>query len=117
MPSLALPGVPAVTLRPDVAERFLCCIGGQRLAGAEHPHAAFLLQGRGAAPGPQGHFVTLDREVESVAWREVHLVSEGLGQNNAARSIKGNLGVHVYHYTVVPPSWEMVSQHPIDAYK
>jgi hypothetical protein len=47
----------------------------------------------------------------------VHLVSEGLGQNNAARSIKGNLGVHVYHYTVVPPSWEMVSQHPIDAYK
>ena len=82
-------------MRADVAECFLCFVGGERLAGAEHPDAALLLQGRCAAPGPQGHFVTLDREVERVAGGELHLVPEGLGQDDAARSIKGDFGVHM----------------------
>jgi hypothetical protein len=82
-------------LRPDGAECFLCCAGGERLASAEHPDAALLLQGRGAAPGSQSHFVTLDREVENVAGGKMHLVSKGLRKDDAARSIKGNLGVHI----------------------
>ena len=35
------------------------------LAGAKYPDAALFLQGRGAAVGPQGHLVTLDREVDA----------------------------------------------------
>ena len=87
-------GVLAQALRPDATERFLRFAGGERLAGAEYPDAAFLLERRGAAPGPQGDLVALDCKVESVARGEVQLVPEGLGKDHAARSIEGDSIIH-----------------------
>ena len=78
---------------------FVSAVSG--LPVRKHPDAALLLQGRGAAPGAQGHFVTFDREVESVAGGEPHFVPEGFGQDDAARSIQGDFARLIVPSTMV----------------
>jgi hypothetical protein len=89
-----MPGVLAQALRPDATERFLRFAGSERLAGAEHPDAAFFLEGCGAAPGPQDDLVALDCKVEGVTRGEVQFVPEGLGKDHTARSIEGHSIIH-----------------------
>ena len=85
--SLGLPGIPAFALVAEIAERFRGFVGGHWPAGAEDPDALLLLQRRGAAPGAQRDLVTLDRNIQSVAWGEVQLVPKCLRKNDAARLI------------------------------
>jgi len=83
-----------VALRAYVTEGFPSFVRGEGFAAAEHPDAALFLQGRGAAPGPQGDLIALDGKVKSVPGREAQLVTECLGKDNAARSIEGDFTAH-----------------------
>ena len=91
------PGFPSVatcTLFPDATERPARFCGGERLTGAEHPDAAFLLQGQDTPPGAQCHLVTLYRDVKGVASGQVEFVPEGLGQDDATCLVYGNFRLH-----------------------
>ncbi len=68
-----------MALSAKILQRLPCFRFRQGLAGAEHPAASLLLQGRGGAPGTKDDFVTLDGQVQGIARREVELVPEGFG--------------------------------------
>ncbi len=95
--SLGLPGVLAVALLAQIAERFGGFVGGHGLAGAEDPDALLLFERRGAAPGAQLDLVMLHRNIQSVAWGEVQLVPEVLGKDDAARSVER----HFAHNSII----------------
>jgi hypothetical protein len=94
MTSLRIPGVVPVTLLADVAERLGGFVRGHRPAGAEHPDSLFLLHWRSAAPGAQRDRVALDGKVEGVAGREVQLIPEFFGKDDAARLVEGHFATH-----------------------
>ena len=64
------------------------------MAGSKHPDATLLLQRHGATDRPQPDLFAYGFELEGVAWTELQIIAEGLGDDDATRSIEGQLGGH-----------------------
>jgi len=71
--------------------------GGVRRLSLVDPDAEFFLEQDVLANGAQSDVLAFRFQMEGVAGSKLQTVTEGLGQNDAAGLVEGELGDHVWH--------------------
>ena len=101
----ALAGIPAVPRFARFMHELVGFIERKRIAAMENPHAALLSERRAAASPLQGDALAFGLEGKSVSCFKAQLVTDLLGDHNAAGSVDGDGPMHdaimEWHYTNV----------------
>jgi hypothetical protein len=90
----ALTGILTAPLFARIADKLVGFIERKRLAAMENPHAALLLQRRGAVGRPQGNTLAFRLEGKGVPGFKAQLIPDLLGNDNAASFIDGDYCIH-----------------------